>query len=598
MTFPFYFLLCNAVLAVLLGLLLLCRYLGRKHISISSRYLVWYLFVLALVLPFVPWSTSGPASFLIRLSQFFSPHTAAGSSEMLSQTGSAAPSGQTVVSDLGVSMNSSASASLSRWIWGIWLAGCCIAALYFAYNIFRIHLIKKTACAVTTENEPELYACYQSCCRELGIKRRVGLYASCRISSPVSYGILFPKVMIPQDMDILLGEEEVRFIFLHELQHYRRRDAVLNYAACLFQIIYWFNPLIWYGFRLMRKDREIACDHSVIRTVGREQAAAYGFTLIHYAEKLRQGAFLSPLSYLGEEKAVIFRRIQEIADYREDTRTQKVRGVCFLLLAAVLVYTASPLLTAYAASNSPYSLAGKHVESIDLSSYFPEGEGTFVLYDTTTDQYKIYNEDMSTKRVSPDSTFKIYSGLFALEEGIITPESSGLSWDGTEYSIGSWNSDQTLSSAMQNSVNWYFQDLDRSLGSASLYSYYSRIAYGNCDLTGGVDNYWAESSLKISPVEQTELLSGLLENTWGFGEENIQAVKDAMFLAESDAGKLYGKTGTGATADGENINGWFVGFLESEDHVYSFALRLWDSPLADGNTASRIAMNILNDILS
>ena len=71
-----------------------------------------------------------------------------------------------------------------------------------------------------------------------------------------------------------------------------------------------------------------------------------------------------------------------------------------------------------------------------------------------------------------------------------------------------------------------------------------------------------------------------------------------MFLTESDAGKLYGKTGTGATADGENINGWFVGFLESEDHVYSFALRLWDSPHADGNTASRIAMNILNDILS
>ena len=76
---------------------------------------------------------------------------------------------------------------------------------------------------------------------KIKIRRHVALYASCNISSPVSYGLLYPKVIIPQDMDILLSEQDVYYIFLHELQHYKHKDAALNYISCILQIIYWFN---------------------------------------------------------------------------------------------------------------------------------------------------------------------------------------------------------------------------------------------------------------------------------------------------------------------------------------------------------------------
>ena len=85
--------------------------------------------------------------------------------------------------------------------------------------------------------------------------------------------------------------------------------------------------------------------------------------------------------------------------------------------------------------------------------------------------------------------------------------------------------------AMQNSVNWYFQNLDIQLGYQKLYSYYKKISYGNCDLTAGINYYWAESSLKISPVEQVMLLSNLLENKWAFEEENVQAIKNSLFIS-------------------------------------------------------------------
>ena len=78
-----------------------------------------------------------------------------------------------------------------------------ITTLYFAYHIIKIYSIRKSAYLISEENEPDLYRQYSKCLNELRIRRKVSLYASCNMSSPVSYGLLHPKVIIPQDMDIL-----------------------------------------------------------------------------------------------------------------------------------------------------------------------------------------------------------------------------------------------------------------------------------------------------------------------------------------------------------------------------------------------------------
>lgn len=596
MTFSIHFLLCNVVITVLLGLIFLLKRIFKRSLTLSSQYHIWHIFLLALFLPFIPYRFLNPNQFLGKLQSLFSSKSANMIRTSMDSASNTAVSTKLGFSDFAESINDSTASALGLVFHTLWIAGCVITFLYFVYNIYKIYAIKKSAYFITLENEAELYQHYLSCVKELNIKRKVSLYASCRISSPVSYGLIRPTIIIPQDLDILLQERDIRFIFLHELQHYKHKDAILNYVSCILQIVYWFNPFIWYAFRIMRKDREIACDHSVIQTVGKEQAVHYGYTLIRYAEKLQKNAFLSPLSRLGGEKAVIVQRLKEIADFKSETLARKLKSICILSLAALLIYTASPLLTSYAFSEDACDLPQRNTEDIDLSSYFQGRKGSFVLYDIEADHYQIYNKALSAKRVSPDSTFKIYSGLFALEEGVISPDSSTQTWDGTDYSFDSWNKDQTLLTAMQNSVNWYFQDLDSQLGNATLAAYYRQISYGNCDLSSGIDHYWAESSLKISPAEQVILLSDLLQNKWGFQEENIQAVKNALYLSDTSFGTLYGKTGTGSF-EGSNVNGWFVGFLENDGRVYCFATNIQDSEDACGSTAADITLNILKNIL-
>ena len=104
-----------------------------------------------------------------------------------------------------------------------------------------------------------------------------------------------------------------------------------------------------------------------------------------------------------------------------------------------------------------------------------------------------------------------------------------------------------------------------------------------------------ESSLKISPIEQVELLTKLENNSLGFASENVNAVKDAICLSSSDAGTFYGKTGTGRV-DGQDVNGWFIGFVETTDNTYFFATNIGADRGAAGGNAAEITMSILSDM--
>ena len=197
--------------------------------------------------------------------------------------------------------------------------------------------------------------------------------------------------------------------------------------------------------------------------------------------------------------------------------------------------------------------------------------------------------------MAPNSTYKIYDALFALEESIITPDNSSLEWNGEVYPFDTWNANQTLPSAIRSSVNWYFQTLDRQLGADVITNYLQKTGYGNKNISGGLSDYWLGSSLKISPVEQVELLTKLYTNEFDFDPEHIQAVKDAIFLSSSKTGRFYGKTGTGRV-DGYDVNGWFVGITETSDNVYFFATNIGADIGAAGSVATEITMSILSDL--
>jgi len=286
------------------------------------------------------------------------------------------------------------------------------------------------------------------------------------------------------------------------------------------------------------------------------------YMLLHELQHYRhKDAFAGCLMTLA---GILKRRILNITAYEKPTIKRRLAGITAFLMITALLLGMAPVLSANGSESDYYRWDDSHknITDLGLASYFQGYEGSFVLYDMRQDMWSVYDIERAAFRVSPDSTYKIYDALFGLEEGVITPEDSYMEWDREVCPIKEWNMDQTLRSAMRHSVNWYFMEIDECLGASAVDRYTRQIGYGNEDTDSRDVPCWLESSLKISPIEQVELLRKFYENSLGFSDRNVDAVKDAIRISSSASGTLYGKTGTGRI-EGMDVNGWFVGYVET-----------------------------------
>lgn len=584
------FLICNIYLCGVIGILFLLKHICRKTLPPRRQYQIWLLFLCLLAVPFLPFSLKGIWEWVPTLgnSFLFSKTTAVPTSNI----GETKDFALNFANDFAVSVNQDSDSFLGWFLASIWLCGMIITAIKLCRSYLHLRTLETSALPVQNDNVRQLFV---SCLQECGITKEIPIFSTAFLRTPILVGVWKPRIYIPISIMNDSSEEDLRLIMMHELAHEKHKDNLVNHFINLAGIVYWFHPFVSFAFKEMRSIQEIACDEAVLEMLDNPQYLEYGNTLLRFAERNALETFPAAASLINSKKQMK-RRILHIVQYEMPTKKKQRKSMCILICAALFLWGISPAFSIYGAEQDQYdwNTASKNVTSVDLLTYFGDDEGCFVLYDLEEDTWQIYNMEQAEKRISPDSTYKIYDALFALEEGIITPDNSFMAWDGQENPFSAWNADQTLSSAMAASVNWYFQTLDTQLGSDCLAAYFQKIGYGNGDVTGDISSYWMESSLKISPIEQVELLTKLYQNEFDFAPENIKAVKEAIQLSASSDTALYGKTGTGRV-NGEDINGWFVGSVEDGQHTYIFACNIQSDANATGSRASEIALSILAD---
>ncbi len=233
---------------------------------------------------------------------------------------------------------------------------------------------------------------------------------------------------------------------------------------------------------------------------------------------------------------------------------------------------------------------------------FDTVNGTFVLYDLEENSYYYFNEERANTRYPPMSTFKIPNSLIALETGVLENANSMIEWDSTKvpcnpdwnaYLTAHWCKDQTLASAFKYSVVWFYQEVARRIGPDRMQAYVKKIKYGNNDTEAGIDNFWFWK-LKISAKEQVEFLKNFYLEDIDFDPDHIDIVKDIMVREETENYVLYGKTGGGNIGDRLAI-GWMVGFVETGDNVYIYAMNV-EGP--DFSTISELRIKIAEEVLT
>ena len=253
------------------------------------------------------------------------------------------------------------------------------------------------------------------------------------------------------------------------------------------------------------------------------------------------------------------------------------------------------------------------ITEVDWSDYFDGINGAAVLYNPNENMYQIYQEELANTRRSPCSTFKIISSLIGLEQEIIIPDASAKTWSGEWFWNDDWNKDIDFDEAFRASCVWYFREVINEIGQDAMQTELEKLQYGNCDSSDwegrlntnnnnrALTGFWIESSLKISPKEQTEVMERIFGSQSAYSQKTQEQLKQVMLSTQQEEPNLaiYGKTGMGK-ANGVTVDAWFTGFADLAEKRIYFCVYLGETKEKDVTSAKakEIALRLLLDQIS
>ena len=202
--------------------------------------------------------------------------------------------------------------SLNQGLTLLWLVGMAAVALWLAGSNLRF------ARQLRRSRQPVEVA---------GTRRPV--YVTQAVESPCLFGLARPAIYLPPK--ILEDPEALRYAVAHETTHFRHGDPIWALLRGVCVALHWYNPLVWWGAVLSRRDGESACDEATIRTLGEGERGAYARTLLRLTCGKPSHRFTAATTMAGSPRA-LRERITRIAQ-----RTRRKAGITVAVLALVAV---------------------------------------------------------------------------------------------------------------------------------------------------------------------------------------------------------------------------------------------------------------------
>jgi len=455
--------------ALLVGVLVVVDLLLRKRVRAVVRYCVWLLVLVKLILPptlCLPtgigyWFGSGlPAhSFVaehVPDAIAYDAPTAHFPQEPQPSSG-IAPVPLTSRATETQTPHELAAPRLTAITWQgilllLWLAGMLGFGALLAQ---RLRFVPGLA-ALSHPAGQDLSDVLQQCLRQVGIRRDIVVRTSDTISSPAVCGLVHPCVLIPSALLENLPPDGLKAILIHELAHIKRGDLWVTSVQTILQVIYFYNPFVWFANAMIRRVREEAVDETVLVTLG-GRAKDYSNTLIDIGEMAFWKAdFGLRLVGVAESRKALKRRIKHMLT-RPVPKSAKIGAlgtIAILLIAAILLPMARAEKSNKDAPVAEPATAGGATEKASRT-----GESDTIVDPNTglkfTVAAKITGENdiiVNYYRVSPSP-----NGKFLLYKGLVVPLDGGKAFKlealhGAEFAA--WSPDGKSIAYLDKSAIW------------------------------------------------------------------------------------------------------------------------------------------------
>ncbi|HHO2078872.1 TPA: beta-lactam sensor/signal transducer BlaR1 [Staphylococcus aureus] len=562
-------------------LLVFFRYILKRYFNYMLNYKVWYLTLLAGLIPFIP----------IKFSLF-----------KFNNLNNQAPTVESNSHNLNPNINTTKpvhefTTDIHKFNWDsidnictvIWIVLVIILSFKFLNSLLYLKYLKKQSLYLNEKEKNKI----NKILFNHQYKRNIVIRKAESIHSPTTFWYGKYIILIPSLYFKNINDKKLKYIILHEYAHAKNRDTLHLIIFNIFSIAMSYNPLIQIVKRKMIHDNEVEADRFVLNNINKNEFKSY-------AEAIMDSVLKTPFfnknilshSFNGK-KSLLKRRLINIKEANLKKQSKLILiFICIFTFFIMIIQSQFLMGQSLTDYNYKKPLQSDY-QILDESKNFGSNSGSFVMYSMKKDKYYIYNEKESRKRYSPNSTYKIYLALFGLDRHIISDKNSRMSWNHNHYPFDSWNKDQDLNTAIQNSVNWYFERISNQISKNYTSDQLKQLNYGNKNL-GSYKAYWLEDSLKISNLEQVIVLKNMMEQNNHFSKNEKKQLSSSLLIRKNENYELYGKTGTGIV-NGKYNNGWFVGYVITNHDKYYFSTHLSDEK-ASGENAKLINEKILKEM--
>ncbi|MEE3956224.1 M56 family metallopeptidase [Bacillus thuringiensis] len=324
--------------SILVGFILCIKVLFRNKLTPRWQYMLWIVLMIRLLLPWSPdssYSIYSLFSYRSSVSEVIPKNMPATenivnieSDRKVELESNSKMVTKTSEPEVKVSSEKQTTFSLYKIALYVWLAGVIVLAVITFLTNRRLYSYIKKQPDITDE---QVATVFNRCKQSMKMKKAVSLRLAGKIASPTVFSFFRPKVLLSKKHMKVLNEQQLQYVFYHELAHIKRNDVAVNWIMYSLILLNWFNPILWYAYFCMREDQELACDAYALTFIDKEEQIAYGHTIItlleHYSYQVPS------LANLSRNKRTLKRRIVMIKKFQKKSYRLSLLGI--IAIAAI-----------------------------------------------------------------------------------------------------------------------------------------------------------------------------------------------------------------------------------------------------------------------
>lgn len=180
---------------------------------------------------------------------------------------------------------------------------------------------------------PALRVFLQQALQHMSIHRKVNIWISTLVDTPLTIGFWKPVILLPIAAVNNLSIEQTEAIILHELNHIRRNDYLVNLLIACTDIILFFNPFAQLFSGVIRREREHSCDDMVLQF--RYDASQYARALLTLEQNRAAGSPALAVAATGNN-TLLFNRVKRMLTKEPVTIAMNQKLVAWLLSAFLI----------------------------------------------------------------------------------------------------------------------------------------------------------------------------------------------------------------------------------------------------------------------